>query len=177
MSDYEDYEDYGMEFENDDDTFSIGVGVSKSKVKRILKIIGVAALSVLATVTVLRFTVGFADTKTIGSMAYSVGAINDAGKIEQDEGSIYTRDFVKAEGMQVDVNKKADVSYKVFFFDKDNNFLSCTNELTTDFVKTGVPEGAVYAKVMVTPLDDDDGKVGIFEVGNYANQIKVTVKK
>ena len=49
--------------------------------------------------------------------------------------------------------------------------------MTADFDSSDIPEGAESVRIMITPTDDEDGKVTFTEVLGYANQLIVTVNR
>ena len=51
-----------------------------------------------------------------------------------------------------------------------------SEELTSDW-NGSAPEGAESVKIMITPTEDEDGKVSLIEVLGYADQLTVTVNK
>lgn len=54
--------------------------------------------------------------------------------------------------------------------------LSHTGPLGSDF-SGAVPENADTAKIVITPANDEDGKVSLAEVFGYADGLTVTVKR
>lgn len=112
---------------------------------------------------------------SIGNSAYSIGAIDEKGRVVEDDGSIYTRKGISVSDVDITIKKDADITYKLFFYDKSDDFISSTDYLTTDFDGT-IPEKAKTFKVMITPTDDD-GKVSFFEKGDYAKQLRIVIEK
>jgi len=119
------------------------------------------------------------NTKNVGSNVfnYSVGTLNEQGKYEEADGSIYLKDFTLVDGLTIDVDEdeETEFSYKVFFYDAEKNYLSATEDLTADFDGTAVPETAEYFRVVINPTEDND--ITFFEIGGYADLLTVTVNK
>lgn len=115
-------------------------------------------------------------TTTIGGEAYSIGTLTDKGEYAEGNTSIYLRKAVNADGLKVVPQKDAKIEYRLFFYDKDGKFLSATEPSAEKF-NGDVPAGAETVKVMITPTEDEDGKVSLVEVLGYANQLTVTVNK
>ena len=112
-------------------------------------------------------------TKTIDNsiFTYSIGLIDEEGNYEQGTTSIYTKDFISADGLEVKLDDDATISYKLFFFDENKELL----DTTENFDGYTMPETAEFVKVMITPTNDPE--VSIFEVGTYASQLTITVNK
>ena len=49
--------------------------------------------------------------------------------------------------------------------------------LSTDFLGLTVPLNAETAKIVITPVADEDGKVSLTEVIGYADQVTVTIDR
>ena len=133
----------------------------------------VLAGGLIATVVKLN---GSIKTKEIGSSAYAVGTLNTTtGKYEENASSIYTKDFITVDGLTVKVKENANVSYKLFFYNKDQEFISATEKLTADMNSTSVVSNAKYFKIVITP--NADPKLSFFDVAKYAERVSVTVNK
>jgi len=117
------------------------------------------------------------DTKTLGSnsLTYSIGLLDEEGEYVQGTSSIYLKDFESVDGLTIDVEDKATVTYKLFFYNADKEFLESTEELSADFDSSTLPEGAEYFKVMITPTND--AEVSLFEISTYAGQLAISVNK
>lgn len=113
-------------------------------------------------------------TQTIGTTAYSIGMLDEKGEYAQDTSSIYTKNHIKTDGLQCELAENARITYKLYFYDKDKEFLSATTAQSTDYAGE-IPETAKYVKIVITPTND--AEVSIFEKGDYAQQLTVTVNK
>ena len=116
-------------------------------------------------------------TTTIGGEAYSIGTLDEKGEYAKGDTAIYMRKAITTKGLTCELKEGAKIKYQFFYYDKDGKFLSASAELTADFDGKGIPEGAKTVKIMITPTEDEDGKVSLVEVLGYANQLTVTVKK
>ena len=113
-------------------------------------------------------------TKNI-HLSYEVGGLTEDGKYLETKESIYTKDAFECQGLDVDLAFNNNVSYRVYFYDNDNNFLSSTDTLTENYDETTTPKYASYARIVVTPNDDD--KISWYEVNGYAKQLEIEVNK
>ncbi|MGN1078017.1 MAG: hypothetical protein ACI4ST_05835 [Candidatus Gallimonas sp.] len=145
------------------------------KIKWIVTLIVVLAL-IGSVVTLFVKLDRQTSTTTIGGEAYSIGTIDETGEYAEGNTAIYLRKAITTDGLKCELSKNAEITYQLFFYDKDGAFLSASETLSADFDGT-VPEGAESVKIMITPTADEDGKVSVVEVLGYANQLKVTVKK
>ena len=143
---------------------------------------GNGVLGIVAAVAIVLLVVGILTTsimllrtpvKEVSASAYAVGTINDRGVAEESEASIYTKDFINAEGLRCTLDEEAEITYKVYFYDADKEFISATDELSADLTDADIPETAEYAKIVITPVDDEDG-VSFLEKSGYAKQLMVT---
>lgn len=152
---------------------------SKSKLKMALSIISV----ILSIITIVALFVGLgklADTKTLSNSDYSIGTINESGKIVESKQSAYSKDTYSVDGMSIELDEEtATITYKVAFYDKDGKFVSMTDTLDADFNTANIPETAETFRVVITPLavDGEPVELNIFNVGKYVSQLKVTFNK
>lgn len=117
------------------------------------------------------------ETTTLGGEAYSIGALDEeTGEYAESTTSIYTRKSYSVSGLKCELSNNAMITYQLFFYDKDGKFVSSTLLLTSDFNGT-VPAEAATFKVLITPTNDEDGKVSVVEVLGYANQLTVIYGK
>lgn len=118
------------------------------------------------------------DDKTIHP-TFSVGSITSAGKGDSsDKSSIYTKDAFECKGLKVELDFDATVSYQAFFYDELGNYIS--NSATEKYdesedLSAVIPTDAVYARLVVTPDDDEDGEIKWYEVSKYSSQLTVKV--
>lgn len=141
-------------------------------------IVFILLLGVIAAVVTLFFQVDRQTTvKRIGAEAYSVGVLDDSGEETDDDTSIVTRNAVTTDGLKVEIADDATVTYALYFYDADGEFVSKTADLSADFDGSAIPENAETAKIVITPTADEDGKVDLTEVLGYAGQVTVTVNR
>ena len=115
-------------------------------------------------------------TTTIGGEAYSIGTIDETGEYAEGDTAIYLRNGITTDGLKCELADYAQIKYQLFFYDADGGFLEASEELTSDW-NGSAPEGAESVKIMITPTEDEDGKVSLIEVLGYADQLTVTVNK
>ena len=115
-------------------------------------------------------------TTTIGGEADSIGTIDETGEYAEGDTAIYLRNGITTDGLKCELADDAQIKYQLFFYDADGGFLEASEELTSDW-NGSAPEGAESVKIMITPTEDEDGKVSLIEVLGYADQLTVTVNK
>ena len=113
----------------------------------------------------------------IGAEAYTIAALDDSGEQTDGDTSIVTRNAVTTDGLKVEIADDATVTYALYFYDADGEFVSKTADLLADFDGSAIPENAETAKIVITPTADEDGKVDLTEVLGYAGQVTVTVNR
>lgn len=105
----------------------------------------------------------------IGAEAYVIGTLDDEGAKADGDTSIVTRNAVSTDGLKVDIADDAEVTYTIYFYGSEDEFISKTDALTADFDGSAIPENAETAKIVITPTADEDGKVDLTEVLNYSD--------
>ena len=138
-----------------------------------LLIIGLIATTVTLFVKLDRQTT----VTEIGAEAYIIGTLDDEGAETDGDTSIVTRNAVTTDGLKVEIADDADVTYTIYFYGSEDEFISKTDALTEDFDGSAIPENAETAKIVITPTADEDGKVDLTEVLGYAGQVTVTVNR
>lgn len=113
----------------------------------------------------------------IGAEAYTIATLDDSGEQTDGDTSIVTRNAVTTDGLKVAIADDATVTYALYFYDADGEFVSKTADLSADFDGSTIPENAESAKIVITPTADEDGKVDLTEVLGYAGQVTVTVNR
>ena len=152
---------------------------SKRTWKQILSI----ALAVLAGVACIFGAVKVAkqlksETKEIHP-SFSVGGLSKDGEYEDTNDTIYTKDAFEAKGLEIKLDFDSNVKYQVFFYDKLDKFISCT-EVYTESQDIFVPANA-RARLEVTPIWGADAPIEKvikwYETVKYASQLEVWVDK
>ena len=113
----------------------------------------------------------------LGPEAYMIGALDEEGKAADGDASIVTRKAFTTDGLKIELTDEAKVTYELFFYDEEDAFISSTGALSTDFLGLTVPLDAETAKIVITPTEDEDGKVSLTEVIGYADQVTVTMDR
>lgn len=113
----------------------------------------------------------------IGAEAYIIGTLDDEGAKADGDTSIVTRNAVTTDGLKVEIADDAAVTYTIYFYGSEDEFISKTEALSADFDGSAIPENAETAKIVITPTADEDGKVDLTEVLGYAGQVTVTVNR
>lgn len=141
-------------------------------------IVFVLLLGVIASVVTLFIQVDRNTTVTqIGAEAYKIAALDDSGEETESDKSIVTRDAFTTDGLKIELADDAAVSYELYFYDADGEFVSKTGALTADYDGSTVSETAATVKVVITPTEDEDGKVTLTEVFGYASALTITVNR
>ena len=148
------------------------------KTKEILKGCGLVLLILL----VIGALFGFFSTDKVDddgrvelSLNYEKGALTEYGKYLEAKDSLYTKEAFEVKGLNVHLDFDADVTYKIYFYDEDEQFISCTDNLDTSY-KEEIPDNAVYGRIVIYPSFDtgEDKEVGLFKY-KYVNQLHVKV--
>lgn len=141
-------------------------------------VVFVLLLATIGAVISLFFMLDRQTTTTeIGAEQYIIGGLDAEGAAVEGDTSIVTRDTFTTDGLKVELADEAEVTYELYFYDADGEFVSKTAALSADFDGSAIPENAASAKCVITPIADEDGKVSLTEVLNYAGQVTVTVNR
>ncbi len=107
---------------------------------------------------------------------FEVGGLNAQGRYEEDKSSLYTKDKFACDGLQATLEFDAQINYQVFYYDILDNFISST-EVLTDGYGEEAPLNGAYARIEITPTNDEDCKISFTEKLKYANMLNLKVKK
>lgn len=113
-------------------------------------------------------------TKNINP-TYAVGGLTEDGKYLETKGSIYTKNAFECQGLDIDFAFNNNVSYRVFFYDNDGDFILASETLTDNYDEVETPINADTARIVITPNEDD--KISWYEVNGYAKQLEIEVNK
>jgi hypothetical protein len=120
------------------------------------------------------------DTKTISSLAFKCGDLDENGVYTPSETAIYTKEAFDCIGLRVEPDFEFNGTYDVYYYDYNGNFLEKRVDLV-DIYDEDFPL-AKMARIVIHPeipedVDKDDFKVKFYEVTKYANLLKITVDK
>ena len=115
------------------------------------------------------------DTKSISSLAFRVGGLDGTGAYMDTNTSIYTKEAFECQGLNVTLDFDNMIEYEIFFYDQNNDFVHTAGKRTNAFVDTEMPFFAKYARIVITPTEDD--VVSTLEVNKYAKQINISVNR
>lgn len=107
---------------------------------------------------------------------FEVGGLDAIGKYREDKGSLYTKKAFASEGLKITLDFDSTIEYKVFYYDILDNFISSTTSLAEGYSGESPLNGA-YARVEITPTNDEDGKISWSEKYKYSNQINIKVDR
>ncbi len=143
--------------------------------KKVL-IIGLAVITLVGAIAGISalFREDDKTTKTINP-AFSVGGLTENGAYLDTQESIYTKNAFECQGLDIEIAFDNNISYRVFFYDVGNNFLSSTETLTSNYNEDITPFEATTARIVITP--NDDNKISWYEINGYADQLKISVNK
>lgn len=118
--------------------------------------------------------------QTLSNTSYSIGSVDtSSGKVIESRQNAYTKSMYKVDNMEITLSDDATISYKVFFYDKDKDFISATNSLNADFDLNTLPSSAEYFRVVITPaqVDGENVVLNLINLSKYTNQIRIVVVK
>ena len=150
-----------------------------NKSKWILTLIGF----VLVAIVLLSFGARIsANEKTVSLnfTNYAIGSIDSTtGHNIESSKFIRTNSFSNVKDMEIKLTDDASISYIVFFYDTEKEYLECTDVLDDDFDVANIPEDAKYFKIVIKPnqIDGEDVNITILNKSKYAGMLKVSCSK
>ena len=150
------------------------------KTKGILKKIALFLAGIIALTAVgfgVKAVVDYTqnDLKTI-KPSFEVGNLGADGKFVNDESTLYTKEAFGCYGLQVKPDFDSTVNYQIFYYDILDNFISSTAVLSEGYSEKAPVHGA-YARMVITPKEDEDFKISFTEKYKYPSQLTIKVKK
>lgn len=88
-------------------------------------------------------------------LQYEIGGLTSYGKYYETESSLYTKESFDCFGLKTELNFDSTISYKIFYYDENDNFVTFTGPYTSN-EEIYVPAGAEKARIEITPVWDDD---------------------
>ena len=113
----------------------------------------------------------FSKREKTQDLSYVIGGLNEDGSYKNSVEYICSKEFIECMGLDIQIAYGNNISYRVFFYDKDKQFLSSTEKLTGDFADR--PELARYCRLEIKP--NDDILIKQYEVNGYAKQLSISV--
>ncbi len=152
------------------------IKLNKNLFKKIaLALTGVAVLAgaVFGVKAIVDYTKN--DLKKI-TPTFEVGNLGSDGKFVDDESTLYTKEAFGCYGLQVKPDFDSTVNYQIFYYDILDNYISSTEVLSEGYSGEAPVNGA-YARIVIEPRDDEDGKISLTERIKYPSQLTLKVKK
>lgn len=148
----------------------------KKGAKKVWKVVGIVAAVMLGVGAIgAIFSADANKAKTLNAFDYEISAVDAEGKVYESDVSITTKNVISVNELKIEYTKDANVEYRVHFYDKYEGFVNSTEWLQEDY-EYASEEGseAVYAHIEIRPIEDEDGRVDVFELSGYANDIEVS---
>lgn len=147
-----------------------------SKLYRLLTILLVAVTAFGAIFGIYKLVEKSKEKTKVIRPSYSIGALSEQGDYVENKQSLYTKEAFDCKGLKIETDFDSNITYEVFFYDKDGNFVSKTEAQTKNY--STVPETAVMARISIAPVKPDkDFEFTFFNKYKYSNQLKITVDK
>ena len=128
------------------------------------------------------------DKTTLSSLEFKRGALNDLGFYIESDQSIYTKDLIECQGLEIEPDFETMGTYQVYYYDSNKQFIGKTDKINsqTDGVYVNCNEFVIakYCRIVITPeFKDEDGNVytertiKFYEVAGIAGEYKISVDK
>ena len=124
--------------------------------------------------------IGRNDTKTIGSSAFTVGALDEAGKYVESNQSVYTKDAFECIGLRVEPDFESQARYDVYYYDANGNFLTSVTDMASVYDED-YPL-AQYARIVIYPeipenVKKNDFEITFWDISDIVSNLDITVNK
>ncbi len=157
--------------------------MSKNKKINWQGIIGVILIVALSVGTFVGISAIETDkTKSISSTEFSVGGLDTkTGLYVETDQSIYTKDLIKCEGLNIKRDFEAEGTYQVFFYKVGGDFSHVTPIMNSEdreysFNNDAWPD-VKYCRIVITPNLESEDKVHFYDVLKYASLYDISVNK
>lgn len=149
----------------------------KSTWKRILSVVLATLLLAGAVFGIVKLTQFLRDKKETINPSFVIGKIDETTGVcdSNVKTSICTEEAFEAKGLEVVLDFDNNVSYQVFWYDAQNNFSHCTEELRTG--KEFYTFAGYKARVEITPLNLEDDEIKWYNKHKYTSQVDIRVDK
>ena len=121
----------------------------------------------------------FDNSMTDWEVAFELGGVNENGRFVYSSSSLRTMSAILCDGLTLIPDDDFSVKYRFFYYDENGVFLGHSAAMT-DASSAKVPSKAVYAYIMLTPLDEYGmplEKIDPLDVVDYAEKITVKINK
>ena len=126
---------------------------------------------------------------TLSSLEFKRGALNEQGFYVESDTSIYTKDLIECQGLEIEPDFETIGTYQVYYYDSNKQFIGMTDKINSQtdgvYVKGDNYRFAKYCRIVIIPdpAKDEDGNVvedyaiKFYEVAGIANNYKISVNK
>jgi len=97
------------------------------------------------------------DGKIVINPKWSIGGLDNQGKYEESDATLYTKDAFECQGLTIKPNFDSNVKYQIFFYDELGEFVESSSLLESSY-DSSIPVGATHARLELTPIWDEDVK-------------------
>ena len=149
----------------------------KLNLKSILKVVVFAALAILL-IGGISSCFGD-DTDKVSMFEFERGELDKNGEHVESKRAVYSEAF-KCQGLKCVPDFDGHITYDVYFYDADKNFISSVRDLKKTY--EGDVPFATYARVVIYPEvpedeSEDDYKIPFYKVYSVANKLSITVSE
>lgn len=117
-------------------------------------------------------------TKTLNSTHYAVGTIDATTGANADSNlSFRMKDMQTTDGLVIDIKENAKITYDIYFYNADKEFVGIQEDITIDFTAENVADGYEFFRIAITPNQVDGENVVctlLNKITYTTNQISVT---
>lgn len=141
--------------------------------KNIITIVLIVALGVSAVAVVG----GIFGKKNGTTLDFSIGTLGTTGKYKAAENMLYTKESIEFDTVSVTRDFESTTKYKLYFYDKNDNYISCS-EVFDESADFTAPSGASRFRVVLMPSfeADEEKVVKPWNIFKYKNEFTFDVE-
>lgn len=119
------------------------------------------------------------DGKVAVNPKWSIGGLDENGKYEESDATLYTKDAFECQGLTIKPNFDSNVKYQIFFYDEMGEFIESTSVLENAY-NSDIPNGSTHARLEVTPVwgddvEEDDQIIKWYNKHKWENNLEIKV--
>ena len=108
---------------------------------------------------------------------FNIGSLNEQGEYSESEDSLYSKDIIKTQYFEIDLDFDSSVSFDIYFYNDDESFLSKKLNLN-EYKNSAVKYDYNYFRLVIHPnIEDELTLLNKYEVVNDLNiQLEIVTK-
>lgn len=145
----------------------------RKKSKNIISIIVALILMIGATIGIV--SIANNPSTTISPSSFAVGSINEQGEYVKNKTTLYSKDFIECQGLQITRDFESIVTYTVHYYDILKKYLGNSGVQNGDYAIEDEFINAKYCRIVISKGNSENIK--FYEPYSIAKQLTIKVNK